>query len=69
MAVFDSCGVPLMGSHANRRVWETRELPGRDPLARKIVVPFPVESPLSGRGALRPPALGRRTVHCASLST
>ena len=34
--------------HATCRVWEMRELPGRDPLARKIVVPFPVESPLSG---------------------
>lgn len=43
--------LPVIGSHANCRVWETRELPGRNPLARKIVVPFPVESPLSGRSA------------------
>ena len=28
--------------------WETRELPGSEPLERKIVVPFPVEAPLSG---------------------
>lgn len=30
------------------RTWETRELPGEAPLERKIVVPFPVEAPLSG---------------------
>ena len=46
--MLDSGSIPLIGVHANCRVWETRELPGRDPLARKIVVPFPVESPLSG---------------------
>lgn len=37
-------------------VWETRELPGSETLERKIVVPFPVEAPLSGRvpGTRRP---------------
>ena len=31
------------------RTWETGELPGKAPLERRIVVPFPVEAPLSGR--------------------